>query len=249
MQDKILTSDDNEKNLKMEKEAPAALAAPAEQLQIKIKQLQTLQNGILSVIADIAGNRCEDTGSHIERTASLLKILIDAMTMRKVYSLELNKFDLDTLCSSARLYDIGKITISDNVLNKPGKLTNEEYETIKAHAARGERIIDKMILRTGDDSEFLHNAKLFAGYHHERWDGKGYPHGLDRLNIPVQGRIMAIVDVYDALVSERPYKKPFTPEEAEKIIMDSTGEMFDPLIADVFNEVREQFRAAVKQSN
>jgi len=242
MQNTIFTADNNT-NLSVKNEANAA---SAEQFQKKIEQLQILQNGILSVIADIAENRNDETGSHIERTALFLKILIAAMMEHKIYPLELKKFDLDLICSSARLYDIGKITISDNVLNKPGKLTNEEFETIKTHAARGEHIIDKMILRTGDGFEFLHNAKLFAGYHHERWDGKGYPHRLDRLNIPVQGRIMAIIDVYNALVSERPYKNPFTPEEAEKIIIDSTGEMFDPLIVDIFNEVRGQFRAAVK---
>ena len=112
---------------------------------------------------------------------------------------------------------------------------------MKTHAMEGEKIVDQIITRTGSAGEYLQNAKLFAGYHHERWDGKGYPHRLDRLNIPIQGRIMAIIDVYAALVSERPYKKPFSSEEAVKIIMDSTGEMFDPLIAETFYEVRKEF--------
>ena len=117
---------------------------------------------------------------------------------------------------------------------------------MKTHAEEGERIIDKIVSRSGNET-FLHYAKLFAGYHHERWDGKGYPYGLAGTDIPLQGRIMAFADVYDALISERPYKKPFTHEEAVKIIMENAGTQFDPFIADVFYEVRDQFKA-VKSS-
>jgi putative two-component system response regulator len=205
-------------------------------------QLQRLQNGIVFVLADMVENRDHVTGGHIERTTTYIKILIDAMVARGVYADMLNKMDLDLLISSARLHDVGKITISDTILNKPGKLTNEEFEIMKTHAAEGERIIEQIISRT-DDVEFLRNAKLFAGYHHERWDGKGYPHGLEGLNIPLQGRIMAIVDVYDALVSERPYKKPFSQGRAVETIMENSGKQFDSLIADVFYEVREQFES------
>ncbi|MCL2245418.1 MAG: HD domain-containing protein [Treponema sp.] len=226
------TASDNKENL----------AAQISQLEEKINQFQKLQNGIVSVVADIAEYRSKGTGRHIEHTAAYLKILIKAMLERGKYTIELSGMDVDTLCSSARLYDVGKIVIPETVLNKPGKLSNEEFEIMKTHAVQGERIIDKIIAITGNDVEFLNNAKLFAGYHHERWDGKGYPRGLDRLNIPLQGRIMAVIDVYDALVSERPYKQAFTSEEAVKIIMDSTGEMFDPLIAEVFYDAREQFK-------
>ena len=213
-------------------------------LHQKTVQLQKLQNSMVSVIADMIENRDEGTGNHIERTTTYIRILIDAMIIRKVYAEELSVMDLDLLCSSARLHDVGKIAIPDAILNKPGKLTTEEYEIMKTHSIQGERIIDQMALHVGSNVEFLTNAKLFAGSHHERWDGKGYPRGLDRLNIPLHGRIMAVVDVYDALVSKRPYKDPFSPEEAVNIIMDSTGEMFDPLIVEVFNEVKEQFKAA-----
>ncbi|MCL2174628.1 MAG: HD domain-containing protein, partial [Treponema sp.] len=126
---------------------------------------------------------------------------------------------------------------------KPGKLTDEEYEIMKSHSMEGERIIDEIISRTGE-GEFLHNAKLFAGTHHERWDGKGYPRGLKGADIPLQGRIMAIVDVYDALISDRPYKKAFTNEEAVEIIMQNSGSHFDPKIADVFFEVKDYIKAA-----
>ncbi|MCL2175116.1 MAG: response regulator [Treponema sp.] len=215
-------------------------------LQEKINDLQNLQNSIVYVASDMIENRDKGTGGHVDRTIKYLKILIDAMLARGVYANELHKLDLEAFYSSSRLHDLGKSVIPNSVLNKPGKLTNEEFEVMKTHAIEGERIIDKIITLTGSNIEFLNYAKLFAGSHHERWDGKGYPRGLDRTNIPIQGRIMSIIDVYDALVSERPYKKPFTPEEAAKIIMDSTGEMFDPLIAETFFEVRDRFDAIEK---
>ena len=212
------------------------------QLHKKTVQLLNLQNGLVFVLADMVENRDKGTGGHVERTVTYIKVLVDAMLMRSVYADELNKIDLGLFVSSAKLHDAGKISISDVILNKPGKLTDEEFAIMKTHAAEGERIIEQMVSRTGE-AEFLRHAKLFAGYHHERWDGKGYPHGLEGTNIPLQGRIMAIIDVYDALMSERPYKKPFSHDEAISIIMDSAGQQFDPTIAEVFYEVREQFKA------
>jgi len=136
------------------------------------------------------------------------------------------------------MHDLGKISITDIIVNKPGKLTDEEFEVMKSHSMEGERIIDEIIARTGE-GEFLHNAKLFAGTHHERWDGEGYPRKLKGEEIPLQGRIMAIVDVYDALVSDRPYKKAFSCEEAVEIIIKNSGSHFDPKITEVFYDVRD----------
>jgi putative two-component system response regulator len=144
--------------------------------------------------------------------------------------------------SSARLHDVGKIHIFDMVLNKPGKLDSDEYEKMKLHTTEGARIVDRMIKQTGEE-DFLHNAKLFAEYHHERWDGTGYPQGLAGTEIPLQGRIMAIADVYDALVSSRPYKEAFTNEEAVQIITTMAGKHFDPKIVEVFLQVKDQFKA------
>jgi putative two-component system response regulator len=140
---------------------------------------------------------------------------------------------------------VGKIAISDLILNKPEKLTADEFEIMKTHTLEGEKAIDQIALRTVN-VEFLNNAKLFAGSHHERWDGKGYPRGLSGTEIPLQGRIMAIADVYDALVSERPYKRAFTADEATKIIMECSGTQFDPTIAEVFYEIRERFEEVSK---
>jgi len=137
---------------------------------------------------------------------------------------------------------VGKIAISDTILNKPGKLTDEEFAIMKTHAIEGERAIDKIASRT-NDVDFLKNARLFAGSHHERWDGTGYPRGLAGTDIPLQGRLMAIADVYDALMSERPYKKTFTEEDTVRIIMEGAGKHFDPIVAGVFFEVRDKFFA------
>ena len=211
-----------------------------EKLQQQTMQLQRLQNGIVFVLADMVENRDHGTGGHIERTTAYIRMLLDAMMVFETYAAEMVKMDLDSLVSSARLHDVGKIAISDTILNKPGKLTDEEFSIMKTHTIEGERVIDQIVSRTGEDEAFLQNAKLFAGHHHERWDGKGYPYGLAGVDIPIQGRIMAFVDVYDALVSERPYKKPFTHEEAIKIIMENAGTQFDPVIAQVFNEIEKE---------
>jgi len=214
-----------------------------ELIRDRTAQLHRLQNSIISVLADMVENRDKGTGGHIERTSVYIKILIEEMKKRGVYAEEIQNWDVERMISSARMHDLGKISITDTIVNKPGKLTDDEYEIMKSHAEEGERIIDEIISKTGE-GEFLRNAKLFAGTHHERWDGKGYPRGLVGGAIPLQGRIMAIVDVYDALVSDRPYKKAFTNEEAVEIIMQNAGSHFDPKIAELFYTVRNEIKAA-----
>jgi len=209
-------------------------------LQQKTESLQRLKTSMVSVMAEMLESRDKATGGHIERTTEYLRVLINAMIERKVYYNELSAWDIELAVSSARLHDVGKIAVSDLILNKPANLTKEEFEIMKIHAAEGEKIIDKIISQTGDE-DFLHFAKLFASYHHERWDGKGYPHGLIGEQIPLQGRIMAIVDVYDALSSARPYKPALSSEQVISIIMESKGKQFDPVITDVFYEIRDQF--------
>ena len=212
------------------------------QLARRTEELERLKNGIVYTMADLVENRDKDTGGHIGRTAGYMKLLIEAMVARNVYMDEMRDWDVDSVVMSAHLHDLGKIVIPDSTLNKPGRLTDEEFEIMKTHAIEGGRIIEKTIERTGGGAQFLHNAEIIASYHHERWDGTGYPYGLKGTDIPLQGRIMAVIDVYDALVSERPYKKPFTHEKAIEIIMENSGKHFDPAIADVFYQVSEQIR-------
>jgi putative two-component system response regulator len=230
------------------RERTLQLQRETEKLLQKTTQVQCLHNAIIFGFADLLESRDEGTGGHIDRTAAYIKVLMDAMAAQDVYSAETEKLDLEQFVSSSRLHDVGKIVISDMILNKPDKLTDEEYEIMKTHSAEGERIIDKMASRT-NDVDFLYNAKLFAGCHHERWDGKGYPRGLAGTDIPLQGRVMAIVDAYDAIVSERPYKQAFPPEKAVAIIMEDAGKHFDPVIADVFFKVQKEFQEIIKTTS
>jgi putative two-component system response regulator len=213
-----------------------------ELIRERTAQIKRLQNGIVNVLADVVEERDKRTGGHNDRTAMYVRILLKAMEKRGVYAEEMRGWDMEMAVSSARLHDVGKVHIFDMVLNKPGKLDSKEYEEMKLHATEGARIIDRMIKQTGEEV-FLHSAKLFAEYHHERWDGSGYPHGLAGTEIPLQGRIMAIADVYDALVSSRSYKEPLSEEEAINIIAMNAGKQFDPKIVEVFLEVKDQFKA------
>jgi len=217
------------------------ISKQTELLKEKSQQLEQLNTSIISIIAELVENRDKLTGGHIERSTRYLRILIEGMLERDVYASELREWDIEAAIASARLHDVGKITVSDLILNKPGKLTKDEYEQIKKHAAAGEQIIDHMMKQT-NGGIFLYYAKFFAGYHHEHWDGSGYPYGLKGDKIPLQGRIMAVVDVYDALVAERVYKPPFSHEEATRIIISEKGKHFDPKIADVFAETHERFK-------
>ena len=212
-----------------------------ERIRTQMAQLERLQNGILSVVADMVENRDRVTGGHVERTTEYVKILVTAMLERNVYADEIHGWDLDKVVSSARLHDVGKIMISDLILNKPSKLNNEEYDKIKTHAVEGERIVDLIMARTGEEA-FLRHAKVLANSHHERWDGTGYPYRLKGTEIPLQGRIMAVADVYDALTSQRPYKEAFPHEQAVEIITADSGKQFDPKIIDVFLEVKDKFK-------
>ena len=202
--------------------------------------LNRMKNSIISVMANMVENRDVTTGSHIERTTRYLRLLLETMFKSEVYSEEIGNWDIELAVSSARLHDIGKIVISDLILNKPGKLTDEEFDKIKTHAIEGERIINSIIAESGDEA-FLQYAKLFAGYHHERWDGTGYHRGLEGAMIPLQGRIMAIADVYDALVSERPYKTVFSHAEAVEIIKKGSGTHFDPELVKIFLVCEKEF--------
>jgi len=225
------------------RERTRQLAHRTNQLARRSEQLVRLQNGIVFTLADVVENRDANTGGHIDRTSVYIELLINAMMEQGIYSEEIKGWDLDSVISSARLHDLGKIAIPDSILNKPDKLTDDEFDVIKTHPTAGEKIIDQMTLRTGD-ADFLKNAKLFAVYHHEKWDGSGYPYRLKETDIPLHGRIMAVIDVYDALVSDRPYKKAFSHEKAVSIITEDAGKHFDPNIVEAFNRIKDRIEIA-----
>ena len=209
-------------------------------IETKTKTVLDLQNAILKTLAELVEYRDDITGGHIERTQSYLRVLIDALKKHRLYQEEINSWNIDLVLQSAQLHDVGKIAIKDYILQKPGKLTNEEFEQIKTHTTFGEEIIEKIKMNT-NDHEFLNYAKVLVSTHHEKWDGNGYPMKMKGEEIPLLGRLMAIADVYDALVSERPYKKAFAHQQAVDIIEDGKGTHFDPVLVDLFKDVSYQF--------
>ena len=215
-------------------------AAIHRKLVLKIGEISELQNSILNIVAGMVESRDGVTGSHIYRIQKYLNCMIDAMMDANTYFDEICSWDMDFLLPSSQLHDLGKIAISDAILNKAGKLTDEEFEIMKTHAQIGVDAISRME-RSTSDSSFLQYAKTFAGAHHEKWDGSGYPNGLKGDNIPLEGRILMIADVYDALISARPYKEPFSHEKAVEIIKAGSGTQFDPWLIEVFETISDQF--------
>ncbi|MDR1127749.1 MAG: response regulator [Treponema sp.] len=216
-----------------------------EMVRAKTKTVLDMQNSVLRTVANMVENRDEETGGHIERTQDYLGILLDAMCSRGLYKDEVASWDRDFFLQSSQLHDVGKISIKDSILLKPGKLDAAEFEEMKKHTIYGVRIIEEIEKNT-PESSFLFYAKTLAGTHHEKWDGTGYPNNLKGEAIPLMGRLMAIADVYDALISERPYKLPFTHEETVEIILKGKGTQFDPVLTDIFLSVADQFYEIVK---
>ncbi|MDR0323069.1 MAG: response regulator [Treponema sp.] len=206
----------------------------------KTKNVLDLQDVLLKTMAEMVEYRDDITGGHIERTQRWVKILLDQLEKSEFYQTEKNDWDVELLLQSCQLHDVGKISIGDNILKKPGKLDVDEFEEMKKHTAVGEEIIGRIEELT-KESDFLKYAKIFAASHHEKWDGTGYHKGLKGNDIPLFGRIMAIADVYDALISVRPYKEAFSHEEAVKIILEERGKQFDPVLVDLFLEVSKEF--------
>jgi putative two-component system response regulator len=207
----------------------------------KTQSVLDLQNALLKTMAELVECRDDVTGGHIERTQRGIKILMDELKKNGIYREEIEDWNVDLILQSCQLHDIGKISISDNILKKPAELNEEEFEEMKKHVSFGEQIIGKIQTLTRE-SDFLKYANIFAGSHHEKWDGSGYIRGLKKNNIPLLGRIMAIVDVYDALTSVRPYKQAFSHEEAMRIITGGSGTQFDPALVEMFIAKAEQFK-------
>ncbi|MDR3278745.1 MAG: response regulator [Oscillospiraceae bacterium] len=203
-------------------------------VEAKTNEVMELQDAILTTVSNLVEFRDDVTGEHVTRTSRTLNLLIEEMLRQGIYRDEMLNWDIKLIVQSSQLHDVGKISVSDRILLKPGSLTEEEYEEMKKHAAFGEDIIDT-IQRSTRANKYLAHARIMAGTHHEKWDGSGYPRGLSGENIPLQGRLMAFADVYDALVSERAYKKAFPHEEAVKIIEDASGSHFDPAVMAAFS--------------
>ena len=206
----------------------------------KTRTVLELQNTILRTVAELVECRDNVTGGHIERTQHYLRLLIDFMMEHELYYDEISSWDVGLLVMSSQLHDVGKIAIKDSILLKPGKLTDEEFTEMKKHTTYGVDIIKKIEGSTSE-SAFLNYAKILAGSHHERWDGNGYPEGLKGFDIPLLGRLMAIIDVYDALTNDRPYKRAYSHEQAVYIIREDLGTQFDPVLCNLFLTHEDSF--------
>lgn len=207
----------------------------AERLQTQNEKIIGYQKNTILSLSNLVENRDSDTGEHVRRTSAYVHILAKAAQINGLYSEILTNDYIDTLYKAAPMHDIGKIIVSDIILKKPGKLTNEEFEQMKRHASEGGRII-KEILGDSDDELYTQLAIEIATGHHEKWDGTGYPNKLSGENIPLSARLMAIADVFDALVTPRCYKEAYPIEDAFKIIEQSSGTHFDPKLTKVFVE-------------
>ncbi|MFP3154380.1 response regulator [Lachnospiraceae bacterium ZAX-1] len=210
----------------------------------KTQTVLDLQDTMLKTMANLVEFRDSVTGEHVERTGHVLGILLDCALERGTYKAQISDWDINLFLQSAQLHDVGKIAIRDDILLKPGRLTAEEFETMKKHTTYGVEIVEKIKSGAAESTiAFLDYAQILAGSHHEKWDGSGYPNGLKNEDIPLHGRLMAVADVYDALVSERPYKKAMTHEEAVKIIIEGRGSHFDPLLVDIFVDNADRVNA------
>ena len=205
-----------------------------------------MQNGLIITMADLVENRDSDTGAHIQKTAEYVRIILEGLKNKGYYIEKLTPKYIDDVVMSAPLHDVGKINIPDAVLNKPGKLTEEEYEVMKTHTIIGKNIMEKAISTVRGES-YLKEARNMAGYHHERWDGKGYPEGLHGNVIPLSARVMAVADVFDALTSVRVYKPAFSLDKALKIIEEGSGTQFDPKCVEVFMESLDEVKLVLRK--
>jgi len=207
----------------------------------KIGTVTRLHNAVFDTVVDMVEFRDSYTGGHIIRTQLYVQALIEEILRTGVYADEVADWDMHSLLTAAKLHDVGKIAVSDAILSKNAKLEQDEFETMKSHVNAGVDAIDRILRKTGED-DFYNHALRMAGTHHEKWDGSGYPIGLKGYNIPLEGRLMAIADVYDALISKRQYKEPMSHEQACGIIEAGAGTHFDPTLVDVFRNIKGQFK-------
>ena len=213
-----------------------------DEVQHKSNQLANMQNGLILVLADMVENRDQNTGDHVKKTAAYVAIILEQMKSEGVYADKLTDAYIYDVVHSAPLHDVGKIKISDTILNKPGKLTDDEFAKMKTHTTCGREIIDMVIDTVAEESDYLNEARDLAAYHHEKWNGTGYPEGLAGEEIPLSARVMAVADVFDALVSRRSYKEPFTIEKALDISREGSGSHFDPQVVKAFLDAEDEVR-------
>jgi putative two-component system response regulator len=205
-----------------------------EEVAQRIGQIQRMQDATIHVITTLAEFRDEETGNHIRRTQEYMRLIVNEMCRFAEHAAFLDGERREQIVISAPLHDVGKVAIPDTILLKAGPLTAEEFEVMKSHAVRGDEILSQAMKNLGDTGGFLEVARQIARSHHEKWNGTGYPDGLAAAAIPLPARMMAVADVYDAVRSERPYKRAMNHDQALAILRAGRDSHFDPQITDIF---------------
>ena len=204
-----------------------------------MKELARYHDEMVMGFATLIESRDDSTGGHVKRTTQYVKLLAEELRKRGFYSEILTKDYMDNLLKAAPMHDVGKIVIPDAILQKPGRLTSEEFEIMKLHAPKGGEIIKESFSRMGNE-QYVEIASQIARYHHEKWNGKGYPEGLKEKEIPLCARIMAVADVFDAVSADRCYRPALPLEECFEIIRQGIGQDFDPVLAEIFLDLRDE---------
>lgn len=210
------------------------------EVQVRTREIAALQEVTVQVVTSLAETRDQETGKHIRRTQLYVKALAEKLQSHPRFTASLGSLEIDAIYKSAPLHDIGKVGIPDRILLKPGKLTAEEFEIMKTHTTLGYEAIVHTEQELGVNVGFLRYAKEIALSHQEKWDGSGYPQGLSGDAIPVSARLMAIADVYDALISRRVYKEPYPHDHAIAILKEGRGSHFDPDVLDAFLDIESE---------
>lgn len=213
-------------------------------VDVRTVQLKRTQDALMDILANMTSFRDNETGGHIRRTTFYTELMVDCLRKNGSGEYALDELYAEGIIKAARLHDIGKVAVPDNILLKPARLSPFEFELIKQHSVYGAEIMDMAIVGLGEDetSYFLTVAREIIATHHEKWDGSGYPLGLAGTNIPLSGRILAVVDVYDALISHRPYKPCYQHEEAVNMILSESGTHFDPHLLELTAGVFDDFK-------
>ncbi|MCB5191828.1 two-component system response regulator [Methylobacillus arboreus] len=217
------------------------------QVEQRTREIALTQDVTIFALASLAETRDNETGNHIRRTQHYVRLLAEKLRSHPKFSSMLTPPVIDMIYKSAPLHDLGKVGIPDHILLKPGPLTVEEYEVMKTHARLGANALIDAEKLIGRKNNFLQCAREIAMWHHEHWDGSGYPDGLSGNKIPLAARLMAIADVYDALISERVYKQAIEHDLAVEIILSGRGTHFDPDMVDAFAAISDQFQQIAQQ--
>lgn len=213
-----------------------------EMVQEKVREISESQLATIHALSELVESRDVETGGHIQRTRAYCRVLAMEMKRSSRFNGQMDKSFVENIYQAAPLHDIGKFGIPDSILLKPGKLSKKEFEEMKSHVIIGQKTLIKAREKYPGNT-FLNMGIDIARSHHEKWDGSGYPDGLAGEDIPLSARIMALADVYDALRSARPYKKPFSHDDSVNIIKDGAGTHFDPDLVDIFLSIHKRFEA------